>query len=83
MFSNAPTSRSLRGISFTVEKPLLRNALVLGCSALALVGCGGGGSESTPTPPPPTLAAPANFALQGLADFSWSATPGATAPTGG
>lgn len=55
----------------------LRAALALGCSVWALASCGGSGSDSAPTPAP-TLAAPANFTLQDLADFRWSATPSAT-----
>ncbi|MGP1629135.1 MAG: hypothetical protein ACTS5V_04290, partial [Giesbergeria sp.] len=53
----------------------LRTALALGCSTLALVGCGGG---STDTPPPPTLAAPTNFTVNNFGTFGWSATPSAT-----
>ena len=54
---------------------LLRTALALGCSTLALMGCGGG---SDGTPPSSTLAAPTNFLVDGLGTFEWSATPGAT-----
>lgn len=53
----------------------LRTALALGCSTLALMGCGGG---SDGTSPPPTLAAPTNFTVDNLGTFEWSATPGAT-----
>ena len=57
-------------------KPL-RTALALGCSALALIGCGGGSDDAPPPPPPaPTLAAPANFTYE--LNFRWTATPGAT-----
>lgn len=73
MFGTPATSGIFPGLFFAM-KPSVRNALVLGCSAVALAGCGGG-SDS---PPAPTLAAPANFTLQNLADFTWSATPGAT-----
>lgn len=54
---------------------LLRTALALGCSTLALMGCGGG---SDGTPPSSTLAAPTSFLVDGLGTFEWSATPGAT-----
>ena len=76
MLGAAPNFHRIPALSRVVRSPL-RTALALG-SALALAGCGGGGSDSMPTPPAPTLAAPANFMLQDLADFSWSATPGAT-----
>lgn len=56
----------------------LRTALALGCSALALIGCGGGSDDAPPPPPPaPTLAAPTNFTYE-KPNFSWTATPGAT-----
>ena len=55
----------------------LRTALALGCSALALIGCGGGSDDAPPPPPPaPTLAAPTNFTYE--SNFRWTATPGAT-----
>ena len=56
----------------------LRTALALGCSALALIGCGGGSDDAPPPPPPPapTLAAPTNFTYEW--NFRWTATPGAT-----
>ena len=55
----------------------LRTALALGCSALALIGCGGGSDDAPPPPPPaPTLAAPTNFTYE--VNFRWTATPGAT-----
>ena len=53
----------------------LRTALALGCSALALIGCGGG-SDDAPPPPTPSLAAPTNFTYE--LNFRWTATPGAT-----
>ncbi len=53
----------------------LRTALALGCSALALVGCGGGSDDTAP-PPAPSLAAPANFTYE--VNLRWTATPGAT-----
>lgn len=53
----------------------LRSALALGCSALALIGCGGG-SDDAAQPPAPSLTAPANFTFE--VNFRWSATPGAT-----
>lgn len=57
-------------------KPL-RTALALGCSALALIGCGGGSDDAPPPPPPaPTLAAPTNFTYEVY--LRWTATPGAT-----
>ena len=56
----------------------LRTALALGCSALALIGCGGGSDDAPPPPPPPapTLAAPTNFTYE--VNLRWTATPGAT-----
>lgn len=53
----------------------LRTALALGCSALALIGCGGG-SDDAAQPPTPSLTAPANFTFE--VNFRWTATPGAT-----
>ena len=48
----------------------LRTALALGCSTLALVGCGGGSGHTTPpSPPPSALAAPANFTVNNLDTF--------------
>ena len=68
----------------------LRTALALGCTTLALVGCGGGSGDTTPpSPPPSALAAPANFTVNNLDPFDtfaphifgifwWNATLGAT-----
>lgn len=59
----------------------LRAVLALGCTLLALAGCGGGSSSDTPPPPPPApLAAPANFEVRlGNPEYlRWDATPGAT-----
>lgn len=53
----------------------LRTTLALGCSVLALAGCGGGSSDTTP-PPPSTLEAPTNFTF--ALSLQWTATPGAT-----
>ena len=52
----------------------VRTALALGCTALALAGCGGGSSDTTP--PPSTLEAPTNFTF--ALSLQWTATPGAT-----
>ncbi len=54
----------------------LRTALALGCSALALIGCGGGSDDAPPPSPAPTLAAPTNFTYEVY--LRWTATPGAT-----
>lgn len=67
-----------RGIvpEFLRAMPPLRTLWVLGCSALALAGCGGGSGDTTPPPTP--LAAPSNFAATTLGTFWWNVTPGAT-----
>ncbi len=58
---------------FSRAMPPLRTTLALGCSALALAGCGGGSDDTTP--PPSTLAAPTNFTF--ALSLQWTATPGA------
>lgn len=80
MFDTPPTTQRFPGLSRAMGP--LRTAWVLGCTTMALVGCGGGSDDTTP-PPPPTApaAAPANFAITaeyGSPQFHWSPTPGAT-----
>lgn len=80
MFGKPPHAQPDSALPRSVTYPL-RTALALGCSTLALVACGGGGSSDNPTPQPPpvsTLAAPENFAVKNITEFSWSPTPGAT-----
>lgn len=60
-----------------LAKRAVRTALALGCTTLALVGCGGG-SDTSPAETPNPLAAPENFTIDSLASFSWKAMPDAT-----